>query len=277
MRLFAVAPLFDLVASLLLTIVLCGGALFGRTLHRALPDHHRTHDTFDFVRVASGLIVTFTALVLSLLLTNVNADFNRADRDLHTYASMIILLDRELADVGDATQPARALLRRYTAAAIASTWPDEVRPGGTYPEADSHGVDIDSAALGDMLHREEVEIRRVAPANGDAEKAQAACLARVSALLDERWSLIGEAHSSIAPLYFALMVLWLIAVFFSFGLTAPRHRTASACRAFVAVAVAGAVFLILELDGPLDGLIKIHSEPLRHALRHLDHVPDGPA
>ena len=270
-------PLFDLVASLLLTLVLCGGALFGRALHGALPDHHRTHDTFDFVRVASGLIVTFTALVLSLLLTNVNADFSRADRDLHTYASMIILLDRELADVGDATKPARDLLRRYTAAAIASTWPDETPPGGTYPKAGDHGVDIDSAALGDMLHAVEVEIRRVAPANGAAEKAQAACLARVSALLDERWSLIGEAHSSIAPLYFALMVLWLVAVFFSFGLTAPKHRTASACIAFVALAVAGAVFLILELDGPLDGLIKIRSEPLRHALRHLDGVPDGSA
>lgn len=268
-------PLFDLVASLLLTLVLCGGALFGRALHRALPDHHRTHDTFDFVRVASGLVVTFTALVLSLLLTNVNADFIRTDRDLHTYASMIILLDRELADIGDGTKPAREMLRQYTAAAIASTWPDETPPSGTYPKAADHGVDIDSAALGDMLHAVEVEIRRAAPADGAAEKAQAASLARVSALLDERWSLIGEAHSSIAPMYLTLMVLWLIAVFFSFGLTAPKHRTASACIALVAVAVAGAVFLILELDGPLDGLIKVQSEPLRHALRHLDHIPDS--
>jgi hypothetical protein len=36
-----------------------------------------------------------------------------------------------------------------------------------------------------------------------------------------------------------------------------------------AVSVAAAVFLILELDGPLDGLIKISSEPLQFVLTQL--------
>jgi hypothetical protein len=36
-----------------------------------------------------------------------------------------------------------------------------------------------------------------------------------------------------------------------------------------AVSVAGAVFLIMELDGPFDGVIKISSGPLRYALSQL--------
>jgi hypothetical protein len=36
-----------------------------------------------------------------------------------------------------------------------------------------------------------------------------------------------------------------------------------------AVSVAGALFLILELDRPFDGLLQISSTPLRNALAHL--------
>jgi hypothetical protein len=36
-----------------------------------------------------------------------------------------------------------------------------------------------------------------------------------------------------------------------------------------ALSVAGAVFLVLEMDGPFDGLIKVSPEPLRFALTRL--------
>jgi hypothetical protein len=36
-----------------------------------------------------------------------------------------------------------------------------------------------------------------------------------------------------------------------------------------AVSVAAAVFLIFELDGPFDGLIRVSSNPLRFALANL--------
>lgn len=265
--------LADLLIAALLAVAFCGSAAAGHALHGRLPEHHRSTQTLDFVRASSGLLVTFTALVLSLLLTTVHADFNRADTDLHTFGSMIIILDRELADLGAPARPARSLLRQYTAAAVASTWPEEPPPAGEFPKARDHGFEIDSAILGDLLHKVEGDIRRIVSGSGEGEKVQATCLSRISALLDQRWSLISEAHSSITPL-FAMMVLWLLAVFLSFGLTAPRNRTASACIALVALSVAGAVFIILELDGPLDGLIKVQSEPLRHALRHLDEVPE---
>ena len=36
-----------------------------------------------------------------------------------------------------------------------------------------------------------------------------------------------------------------------------------------ALSVSGAIFLILELDQPFDGLIQISSGPMRNALSHL--------
>jgi hypothetical protein len=57
--------------------------------------------------------------------------------------------------------------------------------------------------------------------------------------------------------------------FTSFGLYAPRNATVIAVLSLSALSVAAAVFLILELDGPLDGVIKISSTPLRYALSQL--------
>ena len=44
----------------------------------------------------------------------------------------LIQLDRSLRQYGSEADPARALLRSYTAAAIASTWTEEPKPPGNY-------------------------------------------------------------------------------------------------------------------------------------------------
>ncbi len=89
------------------------------------------------------------------------------------------------------------------------------------------------------------------------------------------WSLIGEAHSTITPAFFVMMLFWLTIVFLSFGMTAPPNMVAAASIIMVALSVAGAIFVILERDGPLDGFLQVGSEPMRHALRHLDRLPEG--
>ena len=133
----------DTALSVLVLASLCAGAWGGRVVFRHLPAVHRNHDTLDFARVASGLLVTFTALVLSLLLSTVSNDFRKTEADLRTYGAMITELDGELKVFGPTAEDVRVLLRRYTAAAIASTWPDETPPTGDYPRdlAQDHAID----------------------------------------------------------------------------------------------------------------------------------------
>ena len=66
------------------------------------------------------------------------------------------------------------------------------------------------------------------------------------------------------------MVFWLALTFMSVGLFAPANATALAAQFFAALSVAGAVFLILELDQPFEGLVKISSHPMTNALEHLE-------
>ena len=54
-------------------------------------------------------------------------------------------------------------------------------------------------------------------------------------------------------------------LFISFGLFAPPNRTVIATLIVCALSVSDAIFLILELAGPFDGLIQISSAPLRNA------------
>ena len=70
--------------------------------------------------------------------------------------------------------------------------------------------------------------------------------------------------------FLIVVIFWLTATFASFGLYAPRNATVVAVLLVAAVSVAAAVFLVLELDGPFDGLIKVSSGPFRFALTQLN-------
>jgi uncharacterized membrane protein len=81
--------------------------------------------------------------------------------------------------------------------------------------------------------------------------------------------LFEEASSSLKWPFLAILVFWLAAIFMSFGLFAPRNASVLASLFLSALSVAGSIYLILELDQPYGGLIKISSVPLQMALEQL--------
>ena len=84
-----------------------------------------------------------------------------------------------------------------------------------------------------------------------------------------RWLLFEQAGSSIAPPLLGIVVFWLAILFFSFGLFGPSNTTAVSALLVAALSVSGAIFLILELDHPFGGVIRISSQPMRNVLSHL--------
>jgi hypothetical protein len=58
-------------------------------------------------------------------------------------------------------------------------------------------------------------------------------------------------------------------LFTSFGLFSPGNPTVIATLFVCALSVAGAMFLIVDLDEPFGGLIQISSTPLRNALSQI--------
>ncbi len=67
-----------------------------------------------------------------------------------------------------------------------------------------------------------------------------------------------------------ILLFWLTITFTSFGVLAPRNATVLTVLFVCALCVGSAVFLILEMDGPFDGVLKVSADPLRYAHAHLN-------
>jgi len=77
--------------------------------------------------------------------------------------------------------------------------------------------------------------------------------------------LLLQSVASISKLMLVVLVSWLVIIFLGFSALAPPNATAAVALMISAFAVSGAIFLILELDQPFGGLIRISSEPMRNA------------
>jgi hypothetical protein len=63
--------------------------------------------------------------------------------------------------------------------------------------------------------------------------------------------------------------VWLVVIFLGFSLLAPANATSTLALVAGAFSVACAVFIILELDYPFAGVVRISSEPMLKVLAHL--------
>ena len=243
-------------------------------LQGRLADHHRSRETVEAIRLVLSMLVTFSAIVLGLLTTSAKAHFDAFRTDLQTYAVDLIAADQRLREFGPAASATRTELRAYTAAAVADTWPDEERPPGAYPlhpQGFAPGS-AESTQLGGML----LQIDRMVsdlPTDTTEDRILAAALtARMTEMLEHRFLLVSAAQPTVTGWFLAVMTGWLSLLFAVFGLSVPGNRVVYAVIAAMALSLSGAMWLIVEMDTPLTGIIRVSSEPLRDALQHMDAV-----
>ena len=66
-----------------------------------------------------------------------------------------------------------------------------------------------------------------------------------------------------------MLVLWLCFIFLSFSMSAKANTTLVVVLIVCAFAASSAIYLILELQQPFDGLLQIPNAALRNALAPL--------
>src|SRR5262249_44517822 len=148
--------MIELGGAALLLVVLLGGSAIGLAVRPYLSEAHRSRETTDLIQLVITMLVTFAALVLGLLTSSVKASLDTGDTDMRGFSIELIRLDQSLREYGAEADPIRALLRSYTAAAIATTWPTEpAPPGDYYPRLAARvpsDLPIENSALGEMLN-----------------------------------------------------------------------------------------------------------------------------
>ena len=243
-----------LMFGLLVFAILAAAALFTLWLHPHLPEHYRSAETTSNLRLGMGVIATITAVVLGLLISSVKGSFDIVSRDVQTLAADLIVLDRTLHFYGPDAAHARGLLARYTERVLEGTWPS----GGQAPA-------IDDRAAEDLLNQTEQAILSLQPAPQEPDFKEQA-LTQVRRVVRRRQILIEESGSAASPHLVVALTLWLGLIFASFGYNAPRNGMMVIVLLVCAASVAGAIFLILEIDGAVTGLIVVSSDPIQHAL-----------
>jgi len=233
-----------------------GGVLLGMLLQKVLPEHHLDTPSKDTVKVGAGMLATLTALVLGLLVSSAKSSFDAMNAGIAQTGAKIILFDHILADYGPETKEVREQLRHTVASVIERIWPEQKGADGGLRALES----VDAA---ETL---QAKLRELTPKN-DLQKSLLAQASQISSdMLQARLLLMEGQQNTLPSSFLVLLIFWLTGLFISFGLFAPRNGTVLAVLLICALSVSSAIFLVLEMDRPLDGFIKASNAPLRKAV-----------
>lgn len=246
-----------LTTSLIAFAALFGGAMFGMFLHSRLPEHHLNDESKRIVNLGAGIIGTMAALVLGLLVASAKGNYDTQNNEVLDATAKIALLDRLLAQYSPEPKATREELRDVVEHAVDRLWPANRSVRGSLG-TESRGADTLLGMIEDL------------PATNDAQRTQKSqALSIAMSLAQTRWLLYAQEESSVSKPLVLIVVFWLAINFVSFGLFAPRNGTVIVTLFLCAVAVSGAIFLILEMYNPFGGLIHISSAPIRSVVANL--------
>ena len=241
----------------ILFVCLVGAALLGRCVHSYLPEAHLSADSRDAVKLAMGLVATMTALVLGLLVSSAKGTYDTARSEVIQMAAKVAFLDRVLTLYGPEAAQARGELRDAVADSVRRIWPTD--RGGLAELSPNQQA-------GDAVF---VTAQQLSP-HDDAQRALKGQMTTLMVDLGQlRLLLVAQSIPSISTPMLIILISWLVVIFFGFSLIAPPNATTMLALVASAFSVACAIFLILELDQPFNGLIHIPSEPVINAMNHL--------
>jgi hypothetical protein len=245
-----------LTTAIIVFVVTAGAGLTSLTLGQRLPNHHLDADSRDTVRLVASFIAALAALVLGLLVASAKANYDERSGQMHHIAADIVALDRALAQYGSGAREARAILR---AALI-----DELGRLSSGNRLSGSGLvgPVQDTRLLTFLER----IQALAPQTPGQAAARDRASQVAESIATTRVLLTQDPGGSIPSPFLLVLGFWLVVMFASFGLFARSNAIVVTALLAGATSVAGAIFLILELDRPLDGLMRLSTEPLRHAV-----------
>jgi hypothetical protein len=239
---------------LIVFVVVFGGALLGIFLSTALPKGLLNDASKDVVRTGIGLVATIAGLVLGLLVASAKQSYDAQRDELIAMSAKIVLLDRVLAHYGPETEEARDLLRSDVVLLLNEMW--SKKRTSLHPSVPAEKLFYD-------------KIQGLSPRTDAQRTIQAQACGITAALAETRWLMYEQSVTAVSRPLLVVLVFWLTIIFISFGLFAPKNLTVVTTLLVSAMAVCGAVLLILEMYSPFAGLIHISSAPLRAALAQL--------
>ncbi len=227
-------------------------------LHPHLAERHRDAETGAAISKIANIFVVITSLAFGLLITSSKSTFEAVDRNIHTYATQLILLDRMLRNYGTDASSAREALKAYTEEAIAHpAQTDEL----DYSKSDT---------AGHVLDRVGIEIDSIHPADSYHERLLANAQSYYRDVVRQRWIIVEQSEGTIPDAIIGLLIAWLTIIFASYGYRAPKNAMVVSMLLVSALLISASLYLILDMDIPFKGPIRISYQPYRRALAEME-------
>lgn len=241
--------------SILSFIVFLASSIGGLWLAHRLPETEMTDRNRDLIKEARRMLVALASLTLGLIIASATTSFEQRSNEVDDSASKIIALDSTLAKYGPEALESRDLLR------------DIVRRGIERIEvAAVEGFNTEKTRSGIGINRLQLKLLQLAPQDERQTWLRSNALGLANDLGAYRWLHYSGSDGRIQWPFLAILIFWLCGVFVSYGAVAPRNATAVGTMTVVALCMAMAIHLTLDLDTPNRGLIRMSASPLRMAL-----------
>lgn len=239
-------------------LAFCAG-IVGLKLHEWLPERHAPERSREMIGAITGLIGLLLALVLGTLVGSAYTLYATQKAEIETLAARSLQLDSALEGYGAEAQPARDGLRKAITESYEKIW--------GHPKADLDGMDVKSVMTGTKgLDR---FLMSLAPKTDAQKQMLATANAAAGQIEQTRVLMMLQLAGGINWVMLGIVVCWSMLLFCGYGLVSPVNATVVASLALGAIAVASAIFLIIELSQPYTSLIKVPSGAIEETIKAL--------
>jgi Protein of unknown function (DUF4239) len=244
-------------ASFIVCALLFAGALVGMGLRRILPEDHFGADAKDTVRLAIGLVVTMTGLVLGMLVSSAKTYYDAQKNKVAEISAEILFLDQLLVIYGPEAKQTRIEAHQLAEESVDRIWPSEASLRSQLRPKNN-------------LQNFYNQLQLLVPKDDTQTAIKAEVMSRTLALRKANWLMFLESEqTSVSIPLMAVVTSWLLAIFISFGIFAPPNSTVIVTLIVCAVAVSAAIFIIMEMYSPFSGILRISPTAIHDALNQM--------
>jgi hypothetical protein len=245
--------------SIFVAVATLASGVVGLLLQKFLPANHTSDRSRDMLAAIVGLISLLLALVLGTLIGSAYTFYSTQKSEIETLASRSLQLDLSLAQYGPEAQPLRTALRTTMAGIHELIWGTD----GADPKQ------LRAASVLPSLRAMVARFSALAPV-GDSQKQLASVIGFDEGQIQQTRLLISlQLASPVSLPLLVVVVSWSLLLFCGFGVLSHINVTTVGALGLGAFAVASAVFLILELNQPYNGLFRIPSASIDQAIEAL--------
>ena len=239
-------------------LAFCAG-IVGLKLHVWLPERHAPDRAREMIGAMTGLLGLLLALVLGTLVGSAFTLYSTQKSELETLAARTLQLDSALEFYGPETRPAREGLRRAIQQSFDKVW------GG--PTADLSDMSVKSVVAGSKVLDQ--FLLSLSPKTEAQKQGLATASAAAGQIAQTRILMMLQLAGGISWPMVAIVVGRSLLLFCGYGLVSPMNATVVTSMALGAIAVASAIFLIIELSQPYSGLFRIPPAALSETIQAL--------